>query len=110
MLLVVAHSLGFARTETPTITAVTPASVPLTGGSLVTITGRNLGAGTDITAVTLAGVAATVQPGQTATSVVVAAGPSSVATTGNVVVMSTTRGTTTMTGGFTYFARASLFL
>ena len=84
--------------------SVSPASGSWTGGYPVTISGTNLGNGVDITNVTLCGVTAAIQPGQSATQLVVLAGAATVGQSGDVVVQSTSFGTTTKSNAFTYIA------
>eukprot|EP00698_Gefionella_okellyi_P001450 TRINITY_DN11405_c0_g1_i11.p1 TRINITY_DN11405_c0_g1~~TRINITY_DN11405_c0_g1_i11.p1 ORF type:complete len:2212 (+),score=424.46 TRINITY_DN11405_c0_g1_i11:34-6669(+) len=80
---------------------VTPVSGPLAGGTIVTITANALGSNYDITSVTLAGTPATIL-GQTARSVTVRSGSFISAMSGNVVVQSTSNGTTTSPTLWTY--------
>jgi len=80
---------------------VAPLSGSWTGGYEVVILGYNLGNGTDITSVTLGGVAASIQS-QNATQVVVVAGAAAVAGQGDVVVQSTSYGTTVKSNAFEY--------
>ena len=72
------------------------------GGFQVTINGINLGSGSDITNVTLAGVAATNIASQSSTQVVVWAGSSGGAAQGDVVVYSASYGTTVRSNAFEY--------
>eukprot|EP00698_Gefionella_okellyi_P024988 TRINITY_DN9001_c0_g1_i1.p1 TRINITY_DN9001_c0_g1~~TRINITY_DN9001_c0_g1_i1.p1 ORF type:complete len:4472 (-),score=913.68 TRINITY_DN9001_c0_g1_i1:1438-14763(-) len=85
------------------ISAVLPSLSRFSGGILVTISSSAVIGTNDITAVTLAGIAATIQS-QTSNSVTVLAGGSSSAVTGNVVVTSQLFGATTLVNGFTYNA------
>ncbi|NCD34941.1 MAG: DUF5050 domain-containing protein [Spartobacteria bacterium] len=85
---------------------VTPASGSTAGGFTVTISGSNLGDGSDITSVTLCGVAATIDS-QSATQIVVTAGSAGGVITGDVVVVSTAFGTTMRTNAFVYEAEAA---
>lgn len=73
---------------------------PAVGGNTLTITGAGLGNGSDITNVTICGVAAVIQS-QTANSVtvVVATGASG---TGDIKVYSASLGVTTFANGYTY--------
>jgi len=80
---------------------VSPSSGSTTGGYEVVISGSNLGNGGDITNVTLCGAAATIQPGQSSTQVVVVAGVGS-AGLGDVVVYSVSYGATVKSNAFTY--------
>lgn len=80
-----------------------PYTVSAYGGDTITIAGANLGSGSDITAVTLNTLPATILS-QTRSSVLVTAPPSTAAGTGNVVVSSTSRGQTTAVNRFTYEA------
>lgn len=91
---------SFAYVPPGTITSVTPAAAPADGVTPVTITGNGLGSGSDISAVTLAGVPATIRS-QTATQVVILPGPSG-PTTGTVTVRSDSRGTASSPNAFTY--------
>jgi hypothetical protein len=85
-----------------TFYGASPASGTYEGGYEVSITGQALGDGSDITSVTLCGVAATIES-QSATEVVVtAAGVAAPVGPGDVVVTSTSLGSTTFTNGFTY--------
>ncbi|MDF7801301.1 IPT/TIG domain-containing protein [Pontiellaceae bacterium B1224] len=83
------------------IAGVSPDSGPAAGGTVVTISGTNLGNGTDITNVTLRGVAAASIDSQSSTQVV-ATTASGTAGTGDVVVTSISRGTTTKRNAFSY--------
>ena len=80
---------------------VLPSSGPLAGGNAVTIHGGNLGYG-DVTNVTLCGIPATVLLDDSPTQIVVAAGLSTVPTTGDVVVCSISCGVTIGSRGYTY--------
>ena len=80
---------------------VSPASGSWTGGYTVVISGSNLCDGSDITNVTLCGVAATILPGQSATQVVVVAGAGGPGL-GDVRVFSTSFGETVKSNAFTY--------
>ncbi|MDP2991395.1 MAG: IPT/TIG domain-containing protein, partial [Kiritimatiellota bacterium] len=75
---------------------------PVSGGTLVTIGGLNLGNGSDITNVTLCGVSASIQ-GQSTTQVVVRTGNTALPVRGHVIVWSTSKGLTTGSNLFTYF-------
>ena len=88
---------GFGRHSS----GVSPSSGPTLGGTTVTITGTNLCNGSDITNVTLCGVAVTSIDSQSSTQIVVTAA-SGTAGTGDVVVYSTSYGTITKTNAFTY--------
>ena len=81
---------------------VSPTSGSWTGGYPVVISGTNLCNGSDITNVTLCGVAAAILPGQSATQVVVTAGASAVAGLGDVRVYSVSFGETVKSNVFTY--------
>ena len=88
----------------PQVQAVVPNQGLVTGGALITVVGAGLGSGSDITAVTLAGISATIVS-QTVNQVVVQSGAVNVAPTVTaVVVYSTSRGTATMLAGFQYIA------
>ena len=84
-------------------TGVTPTSCAKTGGTQVTIIGSGLGNGTDITNVTLCGVAVQSINSQNATQVVVTAGASPVAGSGDVRVFSTSCGETVKSNYFSYY-------
>ncbi len=72
------------------------------GGYEVAISGSNLGDGTDVTQVSLAGIPVQQIVSQSSTQVVVIAGAAPDAITGNVQIVSTHFGTTVRTNGFTY--------
>ena len=72
------------------------------GGYEVAISGSNLGDGTDVTQVSLAGIPVQQIVSQSATQIVVIAGAAPDAVTGNVQIVSTHFGTTVRTNGFTY--------
>lgn len=80
---------------------VVPASGPWQGGYGVTISGSNLGSGTDITNVMLGGVRATIVS-QSATQVVVTARRATVSGPVEVRVYSRSQGVTARAGGFEY--------
>lgn len=80
---------------------ITPSSCSCTGGYQVVISGPNLGNGSDITNVTLCGVAANIT-GQSTTQVVVTAGESGIDGAGDVRVFSTSFGETVKSNAFTY--------
>eukprot|EP00698_Gefionella_okellyi_P018872 TRINITY_DN5710_c0_g1_i4.p1 TRINITY_DN5710_c0_g1~~TRINITY_DN5710_c0_g1_i4.p1 ORF type:complete len:2265 (+),score=623.94 TRINITY_DN5710_c0_g1_i4:331-6795(+) len=101
----IASSVGaYTYSTAGTVSTVTPGTGPNSGNTIVTISGTNLGDGSDITSVTLDGVAATIQAGtQTSGSVTVtSASGLSAAGTNNVVVVSTTRGSSTKASSWTY--------
>ncbi len=83
----------------PTITTVVPNSGPVSGGTLITITGTNF---TGATSVTIGGIAAT------SFSVVTASQITAVTPVGTVgakdVAVTTAGGTATLPGGFIYYA------
>jgi hypothetical protein len=83
------------------ITNVTPATGTVYGGTQVTIEGLWLGDGSDITGVTLCGIAATIVT-QGIHSVTVTTGVSPVVTNADVVVRSAGFGAAALTNGFTY--------
>lgn len=83
----------------PTITSLSTTSGPTAGGTATTITGTNL---TGVTGITVGGVSATSIRSNTATSVTFNT-PAGTAGAKNVVV-TTTAGSATSTGGFTYTA------
>jgi trimeric autotransporter adhesin len=80
---------------------VVPPGGPLDGGTVVTIMGSNLCNGTDVTNVTLCGVAATIVT-QNAWRVVVETGPAAVPINGDMVIYSASYGSISRTNGFTY--------
>eukprot|EP00698_Gefionella_okellyi_P013641 TRINITY_DN3750_c0_g1_i4.p1 TRINITY_DN3750_c0_g1~~TRINITY_DN3750_c0_g1_i4.p1 ORF type:complete len:1214 (+),score=306.92 TRINITY_DN3750_c0_g1_i4:128-3769(+) len=82
------------------INSVTP--VYGTVNMQITISGEGLGSGTDITAVTIGGVACSPIFFQNETDVVVLAGPAAAPGIADVLVMSTSRGTATAQAAFTY--------
>ena len=86
------------------IQGVFPFSITVGGGDTVQIWGSFLCNGNDITAVTLAGVPATILT-QNATAVTVKAGAASAPVDGDVAVVSASRGTTLAVGRFSYTAR-----
>ena len=88
-----------------TFSPVEPSSGVCAGGYLVTIGGANLCNGSDVTSVTLCGFAATVVS-QSATQIVVTAGSATGAVTGDVVIVSTTFGTTVKPNVFAYVGSA----
>ncbi len=81
---------------------VEPSSGSLTGGYQVVISGSNLGNGSDITNVTLCGVAATNIASQSATQVVIVAGAAGSGALGAVRVFSVSFGETVASDAFTY--------
>ncbi|MBZ7927312.1 IPT/TIG domain-containing protein (plasmid) [Ensifer adhaerens] len=92
-------TINFTYGPTPTLTAVTPASGPTGGGTTVVITGTNL---SGATAVTFGGTAAAGYTVNSATQITATA-PARSAGFVNVVV-TTSGGTATLTGGYTYVA------
>jgi len=84
-----------------TISEVIPSSGPAFGGTQVTIFGQNLGSGSDVTSVSLAGINATIVS-QNSTQIIVVSEPSTGNSAGDVKVYSTLRGVTTLANGFTY--------
>ena len=86
------------------INPVYPSSGSWTGGYEVTISGSNLGSGSDITNVTLCGTSVTNIVSQSATQVVVWAGQAVSAGTGDVIVYSMGYGATVSSNAFTYTA------
>ena len=91
------------------VTGVVPATAPVAGDTLVTISGTNLGSGSDITAVTLANVQADIVS-QTASQVVVRTRSAS-ELSGNIVVRSLSMGIITLQNSFSYVPRTcSLYL
>ncbi len=88
--------------ETAMGTGVSPVSGPKAGGYRVTISGADLGDGSDVTNVTLCGVKASAIVSQSSTQVVVKAGASTKVVRGAVKVFSTSRGATTKSNAFSY--------
>ena len=86
------------------VTAVSPPSASVTGGTTVTISGTNLGNGSDITSVTMIGVAVTSIVSQTSASVTVIVGSRSMGAIGNIVVSSVSRGQAVGVNKFIYAA------
>lgn len=86
-----------------TISGLSPANGPTIGSNSVTISGTNLGSGTDITSV-LFGTAAAAISSQTATAVVVTV-PAGTAGQVAVTVRSTSRGEVTLNNAYLYNAR-----
>ena len=87
-------------TPTPTLTAVSPASGPTTGGTAVTLTGTNFAAGATVT---VGGAAATSVVVASATSIT-AVTPAGAAGARDVRVTLSGGQAATRTGGFTYTA------
>ncbi len=85
-----------------TYPAVDPSSGRLPGGYQVTIRGSNLCNGADVTNVTLCGVSAASVVFQSATQIVIVAGSSPSARTGDVAVCSVNYGVTVRTNVFIY--------
>jgi N-acetylneuraminic acid mutarotase len=83
---------------------VVPSSGQLAGGYKVAIRGNNLG-NHDVTRVTLCGVPATILVDNSPTEIVVRARAAVIPTNGNVVVNSTSYGTTVRTNAYTYYLR-----
>jgi len=96
-----APPVGFPLTNTPptTVTSVSPASGPTTGGSSVTITGTNF---TGASGVTFGGAPATSFTVVNATTIT-ATTPAHAAGPVNVAVTTPSSGTGTLPDGFTYF-------
>ena len=93
---------GFTYCATPTVTAISEAGGPTTGGTTLTLTGTSFVAGN--TAVAFGGTASTNVSVTSATSLT-AVTPAHAA--GNVnVVVTTPGGSGTLTGGFSYLAEA----
>lgn len=90
-----------ASTCAPTITSVTPSSGATAGGTVITITGTNLGG---VTSVTVGGSPVTVTGGTSTT--ITGTTPAGRAGPVNVVV-TTPGGTVTDTGGYTYVVATS---
>lgn len=80
---------------------VSPDSGPVAGGTTVTISGVNLGDGTDVMNVTLCGVPVAAIVSQSSTQIVVTAA-AGVAGTGDVMINSASYGPITKINGFTY--------
>ncbi|MBU6317232.1 MAG: IPT/TIG domain-containing protein, partial [Acidobacteria bacterium] len=91
----------FANTAT-SITSVSPSSGPLAGGTVVTISGTDLTGAT----VTIGGTAATVTA--TTDTSVTAVTPASSSAGAKDVVVSSSSGTATLAGGFTYLAAPTI--
>eukprot|EP00698_Gefionella_okellyi_P025823 TRINITY_DN9606_c0_g1_i1.p1 TRINITY_DN9606_c0_g1~~TRINITY_DN9606_c0_g1_i1.p1 ORF type:complete len:5899 (-),score=1194.87 TRINITY_DN9606_c0_g1_i1:131-16627(-) len=93
---------AYAYNSLPVISTVTPVVSNTSGGVVVTVSGTTLGAGNDITTVLLAGVPAQILS-QGASSVTVSSGAcSGCIGTGNVTVISTSRGDSVLLSSFTY--------
>ncbi len=86
------------------LSGVEPASGVLAGGYTVTISGENLCNGSDVTNVTLCGVAVTDIQSQSATQIVVTAGMATIMGLGDVRVYSDSYGETVKADAFTYLA------
>lgn len=87
------------------VTIASPNSGPLVGGNTVVINGTGIGSGSDITSVTLNGVTVAQILSQTTDSVTVVAGDGTGHQgNGNIVLQSTSVGTSTLTNGYTYNA------
>ena len=80
---------------------VSPSLASITNERTITVVGTNLGSGSDITQVTLAGVPADIVS-QDASQVVVRSRLTGAPASGDVVIVSTSRGTSTLTNAFTY--------
>jgi hypothetical protein len=83
------------------ITSIKPASGPLVGGNLVTITGKSLGKGDDISRVTIGGVQAA-QIRQNVTFVVVVIPAAAASNAADILVKSGCFGTTVTKAGYFY--------
>eukprot|EP00698_Gefionella_okellyi_P007192 TRINITY_DN1746_c0_g3_i1.p1 TRINITY_DN1746_c0_g3~~TRINITY_DN1746_c0_g3_i1.p1 ORF type:complete len:3456 (-),score=1009.01 TRINITY_DN1746_c0_g3_i1:120-9059(-) len=98
-------TLGSSYTFNPAgiISSVYPANGPLAGGNVVTIYGANMNNGVfaDVVSVTFCGVSATIQAVLPSTIVVQLASIGA-ATTGDVVVLSTSHGYSTKLSAYTY--------
>ncbi|WP_158609678.1 IPT/TIG domain-containing protein [Cellulomonas triticagri] len=88
---------AYVTPGTATVSAVTPDSGPVAGGTSVTLTGTGLGT---VTAVTFDGVPATIQPGGTATSLTVTTPPHAAGPVP--ITITNAGGTSTLPAGFTY--------
>ncbi len=88
------------------ITGLSPNRANIGGGIEVVISGNNLGDGSDITGVLLAGVSATILT-QTSDSVTVFVNAAETAGVGDVKVTSTSKGEVTLVDGFEYLWLAS---
>jgi len=86
------------------MTTVSPNFGSAAGGDTITISGSNLGNGSDITNVTLAGFNVAQITSQNAGQVVVRSGASGTSTSGAAVVYSTSFGASTKAAAFTYYA------
>ncbi|MCX7010479.1 MAG: IPT/TIG domain-containing protein [Kiritimatiellaeota bacterium] len=87
--------------------AVSANSGPSVGGNLITISGTGIGNGSDITNVTICGVAAVIQS-QTADSVTVMV-PTGGQGTGDIIIRSGSQGTTTIKNVYTYHPPGYIF-
>lgn len=85
-------------TSAPTLSSITPATGPATGGTPVTISGTNFANGATVT---IGGVAATAVVLSTTTTLT-AVTPAHAAGVVNVVINNPDGGTATLAGGFTY--------
>eukprot|EP00698_Gefionella_okellyi_P015557 TRINITY_DN4392_c0_g3_i2.p1 TRINITY_DN4392_c0_g3~~TRINITY_DN4392_c0_g3_i2.p1 ORF type:complete len:4249 (-),score=1037.24 TRINITY_DN4392_c0_g3_i2:134-12388(-) len=83
------------------VSGISPIRGALGGGTLVTVSGTDLGSGTDITSVTLNGVAAQLGA-QSATAVTVTVAAGTVVGLGDVIVTSTSFGVSSLASAFTY--------
>eukprot|EP00741_Cyanophora_paradoxa_P015898 tig00020909_g15349.t1 len=89
------------------ISTVAPVNGPLLGGARTTVTGTNIGSGSDITAVLFGGENSTIVS-QTSRQVVVDTGPGSAAGTVSVSVVSTAFGTSTKAASYTFASITSV--
>lgn len=85
----------------PAIASVSPTSGLMDGGYNVEIVGTSLGTSGDITSVTIAGVGTNIIS-QSSLKVVVRVGTASRIGSGDVVIRSTSKGTITKAGAFTF--------
>jgi hypothetical protein len=90
--------------SSPTLSAISPASGPATGGTLVTLTGTGFLAGVTVTFGSAAATSVTVQSSNKITAIT----PASSAGTVNVVVTDPNGGSGTLTSGFTFQGAASV--
>ncbi|MEI8080270.1 MAG: fibronectin type III domain-containing protein [Actinomycetes bacterium] len=94
--------MGVANAAVPTVTAISPTTGPIAGGTQVTITGSNfIRAGTNT--VTFGGVAATSVTASSSTRITATVPAAAAAGAVNVVVTNS-NGTGTLTNGYTYYS------
>ena len=97
------HSVGLLCVlSAGNITAIVPATTPTPGGNLITIYGTNMGNGSDVYNVTLAGVPVAAIVSQNRTHVVVLAAPAPAAVAGAAIVYAAGFGVTVAAEVFRY--------